>query len=116
LQTKLNKRLGETRGAHFVIINYSPLLFSSSVFLDAQDGQEVQDEQEEQEDDEQVPELGQPMHFLPLFFAFIIYSTAPPMIRTETIIAIISPSVIFLSYAALPRDFAASILFLFMIR
>ena len=63
--------------------------FSSSVFFDAQDGQEEQDEQEEQE-----LESGQPMHLFPLFFALIMYNTAPPIMRAEAIIAIISPSVI----------------------
>lgn len=67
--------------------------FSSSVFFDAQDGQEEQDEQEEQELEQEL-ESGQPMHLFPLFFALIMYNTAPPIMRAEAIIAIISPSVI----------------------
>lgn len=64
--------------------------FSSSVFFDAQDGQEEQEEQEP----EQELESGQPMHLFPLFFALIMYNTAPPIMRAEAMIAIISPSVI----------------------
>ena len=44
----------------------------------------------------QLQASGHPIHFFPLFFAFIIYAAAAPMIMAITAIAIISVSVILL--------------------
>ena len=60
--------------------------------------QEEQDEHEEQFPEQlldwQAALWGQPIQCLPSSFAFTIYATAPPIIRTVSIIAIISPGFI----------------------
>lgn len=44
---------------------------------------------------------GQPMHFLPLFLALMIYAKAAPMIRTITAMTMISASFIIITYQTL---------------
>ena len=76
---------------------------SSVSSVPQQPEQQEQDEQKEQELplfsaflfvlQEQLS--GQPIHFLPLFFAFIMYAEAPPIISTIIAITIISISSIF---------------------
>ena len=54
----------------------------------------VQEEQPPEQEPEQVLLSGHPMHFCPLFLAFIMYATAPPTMSARTAIIIIFSIVI----------------------